>query len=274
MSGHQGQYPFPDDLHPISPPLRRRPSRRLWSIFTTLMLGLVLLTGLLGNGPFPASKTFTASLQKPAKGVTTYQQFMKLARSTPQSHTSPVRQLTTPTSKASLASTKAQKAQKKSTAKILPSVQPAKMKPIRLSLSSTMLTASVVGTPLKQLGSDQHLEVQVAPGTFNATNAHLANGATPAAVSKGGLTLQITQNSGHYAGISSVLGTYALNLLDQQGHAVQGVTARHPITIVYHYQPGNSRRWVLTLVMSPCPGRACLSQHAMPINPRPASAFI
>ncbi|HEY5001534.1 MAG TPA: hypothetical protein VII61_00175, partial [Ktedonobacteraceae bacterium] len=150
MSGHQDHYPFPDDLHPISPPPGRRPSRPLWSIFSTLILGIVLLTGFLGNGPFPASRAFAATLQKPVKGVTTYQQFMKLARSTPQPYKAPVRQLTAPTSKASLASTKALK---KSKAKILPSVEPAKMKPISLSLSPTVLAASQTGTPLKQLGS-------------------------------------------------------------------------------------------------------------------------
>ena len=111
------------------------------------------------------------------------------------------------------------------------------MKPIVLSLSPNVLAANQAGVPVKQISSDQHLEVQVAPGTLNATNARLANGTTPAAVTTGGLTLQITQRSGHYAGISSILGTYAFNVLDQQGHAIQGITALRPITIIYHYQP-------------------------------------
>ena len=116
MSIHQDYYPLPDDLQPVAPLRRRRPSRPFWSIFSTLMLGLVVLTGLMGNGPLPTSKSFTATLQKPVKGVTTYQQFMKLARSTP-THKTLTRQLTAPTSKASLASTKAVK---KSTARVLP----------------------------------------------------------------------------------------------------------------------------------------------------------
>ncbi len=51
------------------------------------------------------------------------------------------------------------------------------------------------------------------------------------------LTVQITQRSGHQSGIMNVLGTYDLGVVDSQGQAVQGLHARTPITIVYHYQP-------------------------------------
>lgn len=236
MSERHHEGVFRDDPPPITPLPRRRASRRPFAWAPLFMLSILLLSGLLGNGPLALKTAFAATLQAPAKGVTTYQQFMKLAQSTPKTPQAPVRQLTAPTSKASQASTQAQKA---STAKVLSSVQPAKMKPLRLSLPTTAIAANAkqAGALLKQTSSDQHLEVQVAPGALDATHASLAGGVVPASVMTNGLVLQITQNSGHYAGVSSVLGTYDFQLQDQQGYNVQGILGRRPITIIYHYQP-------------------------------------
>jgi RHS repeat-associated protein len=215
-------------LFPIRPRFRLRPSQ----IVFTVVLSLLLFGDLFGNWPIIAPSVLAASLPSPAKGVTTYQQFMKLGRDS-HYHGKVIPNLTTsPLPKAAQARVKTPPKPKQK-----PSVQPAKMQPMRLPLTSTVLTANQTGTPLTQQSSDKRLEVQIPAGSLDATRAQLTTGATPATTSTGGLTLQVTQKSGHYAGISSVLGMYDFEIVDSQGHVVQGVTPRKPITIVYHYTP-------------------------------------
>ncbi len=102
------------------------------------------------------------------------------------------------------------------------------------SLPATVQGAAIPAgaTPLVTTGNDGRLEVQVPRGALDFAHAALADGSAPV----GQLLLQIHQISGHYIEADSILGTYQLQVVDSQGHVVQGVQLMHPVTIVYHYQ--------------------------------------
>jgi hypothetical protein len=112
-----------------------------------------------------------------------------------------------------------------------PSAEPATMKPLNQSLSSAFLTGSAGVSAFDLKGSDGRLEVQLQPGSLDLTQAKIAGGKAP----NGALTLQVTQISGHFEAILNQLGTYQLQVVDSQGHVVNGVKLRTPVTIIYHY---------------------------------------
>lgn len=87
-------------------------------------------------------------------------------------------------------------------------------------------------TPLIAKGDDGRLEVQVPRGSLDFAHAVLADGSSPV----GQLFLRIHQLSGHFLETESILGTYQIQVVDSQGHVVQGVQVLHPITVIYHYQ--------------------------------------
>lgn len=138
-----------------------------------------------------------------------------------------------------------------STNKPLPSAEPAKMHDLTFVLDDSFVlhrpamkpgsqpgivegtTVPIGTTPLMAKGSDGRLEVQVPRGSLDFAHAALADGSAPV----GQLILQIHQIAGHFIETDSILGTYQLQIVDSQGHAVQGVQMLHPLTIIYHYQP-------------------------------------
>ena len=162
-----------------------------------------------------------------------------------------------PASTTSTATTGAAAAQQ--ALKTPPSAEPATMQPASYQLDSSFLVgtpaapkiaakaalapdasalriAPVVvpsgSTPLVFHGSDGRLEVQIPRNALDLTHATVAGGTAPVAP----LSLQISQISGHTANEDIVLGTYTVQIVDSQGHIVQGITFRQPATIVYHYK--------------------------------------
>ncbi len=102
---------------------------------------------------------------------------------------------------------------------------------------------------LHLLGSDGRLEVLLAQDSLDLSQATISTGKAPT----GQLTLTITQLSGHFAAARGFLGTYQMQVVDAQGHVVQGLRLRQPITIRYHYQPSEMTDLALD------PGRLQLS---------------
>ncbi|HZR38988.1 MAG TPA: hypothetical protein VFB12_02645, partial [Ktedonobacteraceae bacterium] len=219
-----------------TPTRQERPFRPLQVLFVGVV-SMLLLGNVFSNWPMAVPHVLAAQSFAPAPGVTTYQQFVKLGRDS--TYHGPVRQNLTAPATTGAATARAATSLKTSP-KTVKSAEPAKMQPIKLALTGTQLTATQTGTALTQLGSDKRLEVQVPPGSLDASKAQVAGNTTSAGVvttAGSGLTLQVTQHSGHTVGVSSVLGVYDLSFVDAQGHTVQGVNPRKAITLVYHYQP-------------------------------------
>ena len=109
----------------------------------------------------------------------------------------------------------------------------------RPTTKTSLATPTVVGTaipagttPLQFQGSDGRLEVDLPRGSLDFAQATLADGSAPV----GQLQLQIHQLTGHSIASESYLGFYQIQVVDSQGHVVQGVQVVHPFSIVYHYQ--------------------------------------
>lgn len=177
-----------------------------------------------------------------AQGNTTYQQFLKDG---PQSKPHPFHR---PTS--GPFAPQGPIGPDKASSKHLPSVEPATMKDQVFTLNDSFVVhrpttrqgsqaATVRGTaipagttPLITTGNDGRLEVHVPRGAFDFAHATLADGSAPV----GQLILQIHQLAGHFIEANSILGTYQLQIVDSQGHVVQGVQVLQPLTLIYHYQ--------------------------------------
>lgn len=132
----------------------------------------------------------------------------------------------------------------------LPSSEPATMKDQTYTLDSSFIVhgpkmstsqkaATVTGTAIpggsgtfQIKGSDGRLEVDLARSSLDFSQATLADGSAPV----GQLLLQLHQITGHYQEESSILGSYQIQVVDSQGHEVQGAVLTQPLTVVYHYQ--------------------------------------
>src|SRR5260370_364110 len=62
--------------------------------------------------------------------------------------------------------------------------------------------------------------------------------ATPGLAPNGPFTLHVSQLKGPFAAEMNLLGTYQLQVVDAQGTPVSGIRLASPLTIIYHYQPG------------------------------------
>ncbi|GAC1568415.1 MAG: hypothetical protein NVS3B14_17570 [Ktedonobacteraceae bacterium] len=202
------------------------------ALFLTALLSILLLSQILSNWSFLIQPAEAASLgvRPSAPSQMTFQQFLKEGRQDKVYHGPLMHSAALPSS------TRTQHAL--NNAPPLPSAEPATMKSITQVLTATFLAGgspASPGTPTSPLdlrGSDGRLEVRIAPGTFDVSQATRADGAQPVAP----LSLQLSQLRGYFAGQSTSLGSYQLQLLDSQGQALSGVHLRQPITIIYHYQ--------------------------------------
>ena len=120
---------------PVIHPLRTRPRIRPLQVAFLLALVILLFGDLFGNWPLSTSHAFAAQLQTPAKGVQTLKQFMQL----PGSHTAHGPAIP----KAPTSNSKP----KSKPSKPLSSLQPTKMKPIHVPLTSSALTPAPTSTP-------------------------------------------------------------------------------------------------------------------------------
>jgi len=123
-------------------PRRRVASRFIVEGAVTASLLILLISQLLGNGPFAgASVVFAASKPKAAPGHLTFQQFLQLSnKATNRSH------FVRPTSAVPLPESPAEQHQ---TVKMLPAAEPATMQPIKQPLGTAFLSGSVVKRPLR-----------------------------------------------------------------------------------------------------------------------------
>ncbi|MGH2482299.1 MAG: hypothetical protein ACRDHW_21840, partial [Ktedonobacteraceae bacterium] len=209
-----------------APPRRRRVRLTRRMLLWSALIPLIILSTVLINWAFLAQTFFVppaASSSTP--GHNTFNQFTGNG----QQGTHPAGVLPATTSSGGQTGTQPQTFQ--------PSAEPATMKPLTLTLSSTQTSASSVKAPGMQAqdlkGSDGRLEVLVPAGALYLSHATTAQGKAPT----GTLRLQIVQQHGHFSSTFDMLGTYQFAVLDAAGQVVQGVTLRQPLTLIYHYQP-------------------------------------
>jgi hypothetical protein len=88
---------------------------------------------------------------------------------------------------------------------------------------------------LRVVGSDAggvRLEVIIVPGSLDLSKAATAKGTAPQLP----LTISVTQQSGHFVGMTTSLGTFQVQITDAQGQLVNGITLRSPASFVLHYR--------------------------------------
>src|SRR5579883_2927439 len=221
-------------------PCRRRRIKKKALIFSAF-LPFIILNSILLNQSILIPAALAAPLAPySAPGHNTFQQFQQQNKANQSQFQRP-----------SIAPGMLKPNINASTNKPLPSAEPAKMHDLTFVLDDSfvlhrpaMKSGSPLGnvqgaaiptgtTPLVAKGSDGRLEVQVPRGSLDFAHAALADGSAPV----GQLILQVHQIAGHFIEADSILGTYQLQIVDSQGHIVQGVQVLHPLTIIYHYQP-------------------------------------
>jgi len=209
---------------------------------------LLLAAQFIGMWPFAALVVFAASKPRSIPGHLTLQQFLQEGQRSQAPH-GPFIFPTTPAH-----NTLAPGEHLTNYATLPPSAEPPTMKPLTVTLSSAFLTGGPGVQPLDLVGSDQRLEVQIAPGSLDLSHATVGTGKVgktptgktpqtgkgkpqPGATTPAPLQLTITEVHGVMDGQVSSLGQYQFQITNQQGKAVQGMTLRQPFTIRYHYNP-------------------------------------
>lgn len=224
------------DPHSMAFPVPPRSRQRvlLSRVIVAFLLGLLLFSGIIGNGVLatPAAHAAVRPPTPPARATTTLKKF--LAQKAPSLHpfVYPKEQPVSPFAKE----------QQKNTAKALPSSEPIQMKPLQQAVTPTFLSSSTaVGrAPLQIHGSDGRLSVSIPAGAIDASQATIANKTSVApAIQAQGLHLTITQQSGISTGNIDSLGFYQFQFSDAQGRVLTGIRLRHPITIQFHYAPAD-----------------------------------
>gem|GEM_PF-4730375 len=101
-------------------------------------------------------------------------------------------------------------------------------------------TPTASATPLHLQGSDGRLTVTIPPGALDSSQATLSSSHAnvASALVQSGVVLTITQLTGHSVDNVDSLGKYQFQFADPQGHALSGLRLLQPVTIQYHYQPG------------------------------------
>ncbi len=225
---------LPDRPH-VRPP--RRPSPRLSrrQLLTSLILSLWLLADLLGGWIFLIPQAYAAKRPSDPPARTTFHTFLKDKR---HDHVSrgrfvfPSKAPAVPRGPHDHATTMSQ---------LPPSGELPTMQPLNQVLPSSLLTTGPTSsTPLNLKGSDGRLELLIQPNSLDLSQAVTVSAqGTPGGAPSSPLTLQVTQQSGHYAATVNLLGTYRLQVVDSQGRAVSGIRLSSSMSIIYHYQPGD-----------------------------------
>jgi len=191
----------------------------------------VLFANLLGNWFVPASTAFAASHPRVTPATMTFQQFLARAKADQQHRPRFVRPTHVPTVPL------AKGEHLTDPAHLPPTAEPPSMHPMQTLVDASFLKGGSTVKPLDLVGSDGRLEVQVQPGSFDLSHATTSAGAFTGTT----VMLSLSQDSGHFAGETNLLGTYRVQLTDLSGHSLNGVQVRTPLTLTYHYQP-----WELT----------------------------
>ncbi|GCE11998.1 hypothetical protein KTT_18570 [Tengunoibacter tsumagoiensis] len=206
-------------------------------------MGFFLFSNLFGQWPLMLPSVAAAPLPTVAQANTTIQQFLKTGTVATQQQPEDTKVAYVNNTPLTTSSSVQQP----------PSAEPAQMKeqdyildnsfvinrPITAKTTSQAnsgITAKAITAginPLTVKGSDGRLEVELPRGAVDVAQAKISDGTTPS----GNLMFQINQQSGHSFGNRSLLGTYQIQVVDSQGHALKGVHLKYPVTIRYHYKP-------------------------------------
>src|SRR5216683_1458373 len=254
---------FADHPH-VRPPRRPYPRVSRRQLLTSLILSLWLLADMLGGWIFLIPQAYAAKGPSDPPAKVTFHTFLNDKRPTHVYHGPLVFPRTGPTVPHD---TNAQ-GHGVDMAHLLHSNGSATMQPISQLLdASLMVGAPTGGAPLDLKGSDGHLEVLIEPGSLDfahttpgqsSSTSHPATAtptvtttptatttptvttpsATPGLAPSGPFTLHVSQLKGHFAAEMNLLGTYQLQVTDAQGNPVSGIRLTSPLTIIYHYQPG------------------------------------
>jgi len=215
--------------HIVPPPRRHRVLAHRSLVFSFLLTLLLLLSEVLGNWGFLAKPVEAASagVRPSAPASMTMQQFLKQGRPGSGQGGPFVFPRTGPRMPFS------SKEQLTDYSHLPPSAEPVTMQPIHQTLDAPFLARSAGVKQLDLASSDHRLEVQVTPGSLDLSHAKTSTGAA----ASGSLILNISEIHGHFVGAVNLLGSYQLQVTDAQGHPLQGIRLRTPVTFIYHYQP-------------------------------------
>src|SRR5260370_496723 len=261
---------FADRPH-VRPPRRPYPRVSRRQLLTSLILSLWLLADMLGGWIFLIPQAYAAKGPSDPPAKVTFHTFLNDKRPTHVYHGPLVFPRTGPTVPHD---TNAQ-GHGVDMAHLLHSNGLATMQPISHPLDASLLVgAPAGGAPLDLKGSDGHLELIIQPGSLDfshltpgqgSSTSHSATAtptpptpptatstatstptatltptpsATPGSAPGGPFTLQLSQLKGHFAAEMNLLCTSQLQVVDAKGKPVLGIRLTSPLTIIYHYQPG------------------------------------
>ena len=194
-----------------------------------LVLIIMLLVNLLGGIRVPAAPRPQATLPNPQASYT-LQQFLQ--------QLSPTHLTTTPPLLSSTAPAGPSLPQSTATSTTFSSAEPATMKTASASLpasASLISPAGIADSALHLSASDSQgvrMELLLPAGSLDLSHVVLTNGVAPAAP----LTITLKQISGHFAGTTTELGVFQIQITDARGRVLHGLRLRAPITLIYHYR--------------------------------------
>ncbi len=211
-------------------------------VSTALILSLVLLMDVLSNVPVVAAANHAPTKLPIPQATYTLQQFLK------QGHAYQPKDAPLLSSQSTPAAPRGTTLPKKAV-QSLPGAEPPKMKAASQKISASFLqapaapasldpsiTGSAGSTPeIDVVGSDAdgvRLEVIIVPGSLDLSKATTAKGTAPQVP----LTISVTQQQGHFVGMTTSLGTFQVQITDAGGQVVSGITLRSPASFVLHYR--------------------------------------
>ena len=154
------------------PPPQVTLHHRVFGWLTTASLLILLVSQLLGNGPFAgATVVFAAIKPKALPAHLTYQQFQQLSRQATAQH-KPFQwyQPTTPSPMS-----KQEQTSLNTPLRLPPSAEPPTMQPIKQAFSTAFLGGAPGTPPLDLTSSDHRLEVQIPAGAFDLAHASISS---------------------------------------------------------------------------------------------------
>jgi RHS repeat-associated protein len=215
----------------ISAILRRSCRQLVYS----LVLSILILVNLIGNYRPPAASLPHQTILPNPQVSYTLQQFLQ--------QLTPVHLATTPPLPSSDTQISWQGLpQSPATSTNSPSSEPPTMKAVSASLPasvffmpSTGARPAVSALHLSAFDSQGiRMEVLIPAGALDISHATITNGSAPT----GPLTIALKQISGHFAGTTTELGVFQIQVTDARGRVLHGLRLRAPITLVYHYHAG------------------------------------
>src|SRR6266487_4380986 len=215
MSSHPSDASVPPDRPHLYRPASLRSRFTPMRLILPLLLSLSLFSSLLSNVPVATAHATATALHAP-KATQTFGKFLAHKAPTPPA---------TPGTSAVTATPPA------------PATPTATATPAATAIPTATATPA---SPLHLQSSDGRLTVTIPPGALDASQATLTSShvTVASALMQSGVVLTINQLVGHSIDNVDSLGQYQFQFTDAQGHALSGLRLHAPLTIQYHYQPG------------------------------------